>query len=371
MATVRDIARSLGVSPATVSRSLNQPTVVRKDVRDQVLAEAKRIGYTTPKRKPSRAEVGVEIKAVRPGMLGLLYFNASSGAPFSGYDAIVWGGVTRAAVSLKFGVTVIDPLSRRSGETYADFAERLGVDGFVVRVDEGTRQRGLDIALQDVPHVVVADRFDDEQVNYAFCNSYDASRSAIEHLLSLGHTRIGVGHNTVLDTDHHDRLRAYRDTLAAHGLDADPRLVIPAAADMRGGASVFNQLLALPDPPTAIFFTDPAMTVSALRRSLEVGIAVPDELSIVGVDDEHLRETTYPVYTAVCQDAEQLGFQAARWLCRQIGSPSSSGAAARSSVRTGVPLHLQQDAVLEVNQTTAPRPEHPARISPSGQRLPA
>ncbi|MEM8784070.1 MAG: LacI family DNA-binding transcriptional regulator, partial [Planctomycetota bacterium] len=321
MATVRDIARSLGVSPATVSRSLNQPAVVRKDVREQVLAEARRIGYRVPKRKTASPEA--DAAPVRPGMLGLLFFNASSGLPFGGYDAIVWGGVTRAAVSLKFGVTVVDPLSRRSGEGYADFAQRIGVDGFVVRVDEATRQRGLDIALQDVPHVVVADRYDHEQVNYAFCNSYDASRSAIEHLLSLGHTRIGVGHNTVLDTDHHDRLRAYHDALAGHGLEADPHWVIPAAADMRGGASVFNQLLALPEPPTAIFFTDPAMTVSALRRSLEVGIAVPDELSIVGVDDEHLRETTFPVYTAVCQEAEQLGFQAARWLCRQIGSPTA------------------------------------------------
>ena len=217
-----------------------------------------------------------------------------------------------------------------------------------------------------MPHVVVADRFDEPGVSYAYCNSYDATRSAIEHLISLGHRRIGVGHNTVLDTDHHDRLRAYRDTLDAHDLPYDPRLVIPAAADMRGGASVFNQLLALPEPPTAIFCTDPAMTVSALRRSLEVGIRVPEELSIVGVDDEHLRETTYPVYTAVCQEAEQLGFQAARWLCRQIGVPASGG-----GVATDTPLRHQQDAVLEVNQTTAPCPPHPARITPTGQRLSA
>ncbi len=362
MATVRDIARSVGVSPATVSRSLNQTGVVSKDLRDQVLAEAKRLGYRAPRKRSRRLA-----PRTRHGLVGMLFFNASSGAPFSGYDAIVWGGVTRAAISLKYGVTVVDPQSRRSGESFTAFAERIGVDGFIVRVDEGSRNRCVQIAEEGVPHVVIADRFEDDHgVNFVYCNSYDASYAAVEHLIHLGHRRIGVGHNPVLDTDHHDRLRAYRQVLEDNGVDYDPHLVIPAAVDLRGGASAFNRLMSLPEPPTAMFFTDPQMTVTALRRSLEVGIRVPEELSIVGVDDEQLREMTFPVYTAVCQQAEQLGFEAGRWLCRQLGSTSSDA----TGIGTDGPmLRREVDAVLEVNQTTAPPPSKPGRLSPAGQRL--
>ncbi len=360
MATVRDIARSVGVSPATVSRSLNQTGVVSKDIRDQVLAEAKRMGYPT-KRKRSRPADTV----APPGMIGALFFNASSGMPYSGYDASVWGGVTRAAISLKYGVSVVDPQARESGESFRDFARRIGVAGLILRVDEGSRHRCEQIAEEGVPHVVIADRFDGDSINYVYCNSYDASYAAIEHLIGLGHTRIGVGHNHVLDTDHHDRLRAYRQALQDHGLEFDPQLVLPAAVDLRGGASAFNRLMSMPEPPTAMFFTDPQMTVTALRRSLEVGIRVPEELSIVGVDDDQLREMTFPVYTAVCQRAEQLGYEASLWLCRQVaglsGGQGSHGPAAK--------LQRQVDAVLEVNQTTAPPPKAPGRISPAGNRL--
>ncbi|MEM7624831.1 MAG: LacI family DNA-binding transcriptional regulator [Planctomycetota bacterium] len=350
MATVRDIARSIGVSPATVSRSLNKPSVVRKDIRDQVVAEARRMGYEVKRRR------------TRHGMIGMLFYNASSGLPFSGYDAVIWSGVTRAAISNKHGIGVFDPSTRHHNESFADFAERLGVDGFIVRVDQDTRHVCEELADESVPHVVVADRFEKPGVSYASCNSYDASYAAIKHLVNLGHRRIGLSHNFVLDTDHHDRIRAYRAMLADAGLETSDDLVVPVAGDMRGGASALNQLMSLPDPPTAIFFTDPQLTAAALRRSLEVGIRVPDELSIVGIDDEHLRELTYPVYTAVCQEAEKLAYQASRWLCQTLGDADHRGVFNEA-------LRLEAEAVLEVNQTTAPPPAEPARLTPGGERI--
>lgn len=350
MATVRDIAQSIGVSPATVSRSLNNPNVVRKNIRDQVVAEARRMGYESKR------------KRTRHGMIGMLFYNAAAGLPFSGYDAVIWSGVTRAAISHNHGISVFDPHSRHHEESFSSFAERLGVDGFIIRVDEETRHICQEIADDSVPHVVVADRFDQKNVSYASCNSYDASYAAVKHLVNLGHQRIGICHNFVLDTDHNDRLRAYRNVLKDTGLQSSDDLVIPVAGDMRGGASAFNQLMSLPDPPTAIFFTDPQLTVSALRRSLEVGIRVPEELSIIGIDDEHLREMTFPVYTAVCQEAEQLGYQASRWLCQTLGDSDQRGKFKES-------LRLEVEAVLEVNQTTAPPPESPARLTPGGKRF--
>jgi LacI family transcriptional regulator len=349
-ATVRGIANALGVSPATVSRSLNNSPDVSDSVREKVIAEARRLGYELPR------------KEVRTGRIGILFLNETSGPKFSGYDAVIWGGVARAALGLKFDVCVVDPLDRRANEGFAAFAVRKGVDGFVLRVDEETRHICPQIAAAGVPHVVVADRFEDADVNYVCCNSSGPSRAVVEHLLHLGHRRIAVCHNTVLDTDHRDRIDAYRTALRAAGVDVDPNLIIAISAEVGGGAAALNRLLSMPEPPTAIFFTDPALTVGALRRALEVGIRVPDELSIVGVDDERLRKMTHPVYTAVCQNAAELGQQAGRWLCRQLGQSTGRD-------RKSTSLRLEIEGFLEINQTTGRPPAVPVRVTPTGQRI--
>ncbi len=348
--TMRGIADAVGVSPATVSRSLNNSPIVSPEIRERVIAEARRRGYELPR------------GSSRSGRIGLLYFNETSGPQFGGYDAVIWAGVTRAAMGLKYEVCTLDPRDRRNDESFANYAARKGVDGLVVRVDEQTRHVCSIIAADGVPHIIIADRFDDQRVNYVCCDSTPSSRAAIEHLLHLGHRRIAVGHNLVLDADHCDRLRAYREVLAAADIAINPDWVVSVAAEIGGGAAALNRLMSLPEPPTAVFFTDPALTVGALRRALEVGICVPQELSVVGVDDERLRKMTHPVFTAVCQNAAELGHQAGRWLCRQLRHGAQGD-------EEPARCRLEIEAFLEINQTTGPPPKVAVRVTPTGDRL--
>jgi DNA-binding LacI/PurR family transcriptional regulator len=350
MASVRDIADALGLSPATVSRSLNNSPEVREAVRQKVMAQARRVGYELPR------------KHTRTSTIGIVFFNETSGPKFSGYDAIVWGGVARAAIGLKYDVCVIDPLDRKSGESFSALIARKGLEGLIIRVDEETRHFASTIASEGIPHVVIADRFDDPAVNYVCCNSFLPSKGAVEHLIHLGHRRIAVCHNTVLDTDHRDRINAYKAALSEAGIPIEEDLIISTNAEVGGGVAAFNRLMSLSEPPTAMFFADPAVTVGALRRALEVGIHVPDELSVIGVDDERLRKMTHPVYTAVCQNAAELGHLAGRWLCRQLSHQSADGDRAE-------PLRSEIEGFLEINQTTAPPPAKAVRVTPTGQRI--
>ena len=351
MTTIRGIADTLGLSPATVSRSLNNSPDVSESVRVRVLAEAERCGYALPRRR------------VISRTLGLIFLNETSGPRFSGYDSVIWSGVTRAAMAQKYDVRVIDPLDRAANEGFAAFAARKGVEGLVLRVDRDTRHLCQEVAADRVPHVVIADRFEeDERVHYICCNSFEASRAGVEHLVHLGHQRIAVCHNHVLDTDHCDRIRGYRTALSENGIEINPDLIISTNADIDGGTAALNRLMSMPEPPTAIFFTDPALTVGALRRALEVGISVPEELSVVGMDDEQLRKMTHPVFTAVCQNASELGNQAVRWLCRHLAQSRLRG---EESSR----LRLEIEAFLEINQTTAAPPPAAVRMTPTGQRI--
>lgn len=348
--TVRGIAEALGISPATVSRSLRNSPEVSRAVRERVLAEARRRGYEPPRR------------AIRTGRIGIMFFNETAGPKFSGYDSVIWAGVARAATALKYDVSVIDPLDRKPGENFSAFAVRKGVEGVVLRVDQDARQVCSEIAADGVPHIVVADRFEDERVNYICCNSAAASRAAVEHLLNLGHRRIAACHNAVPDTDHRDRIEAYKAAMTDAGVEVDPNLIIAINAEIGGGVAVFNRLMSLAQPPTAIFFMDPMLTVGTLRRALEVGVRIPDELSVIGMDDECMRQWTHPIFTAVCQNAAELGQQAGRWLCRRLAERSDPQSAA-------TPGRLETEAFLEINQTTAPAPPKPVRVAPTGQRI--
>lgn len=347
MSTVRDIAASVGVSPATVSRSLNNPNVVSRTVREKVLREAERLGYRhqTEKRSTMRH-------------IGLLYLDEAPAGQYVGYDALIWGGVIRAAQALKMNVVALNPLSRRDGESFGQFAERMGVDGLVVRVDQQSRHLCAEIANDGVPHVVVADRFDDPSINYIHCDSNVASSAAVEHLIELGHTTIGICHNVVIDTDHQDRIEGYYSALRKAGIEPDPRLRVPATPDLDGGSAALTQFLSMSKPPTAIFATDPMLAIGITRRAHELKLVIPDELSVVGVDDGDMRRISLPCYTAIRQDASEIGFRAGQWLCRNIRSSGD-----------GNSLQLRLEAFLEINQSTAPPPDSPVRMTPNGQRI--
>jgi DNA-binding LacI/PurR family transcriptional regulator len=266
--------------------------------------------------------------------------------------------VIRAAQVLKVNVVALNPLIRREGESFGQFAERMGVDGLVVRVDQQSRHLCAEIANDGIPHVVVADRFDAPNINYIHCDSNVASCAAVEHLIELGHTTIGICHNVVIDTDHQDRIEGYYSALRKAGIEPDPRLRVPATPDLDGGSAALTQFLSMSKPPTAIFATDPMLAIGITRRAHELKLVVPDELSVVGVDDGDMRRISLPCYTAIRQDASEIGFRAGQWLCRNIRNSGD-----------GNNLQLRLEAFLEINQSTAPPPASPVRMTPNGQRI--
>lgn len=351
MATVRDIATNVGVSASTVSRSLSGSPQISEDVRARVLSEARRLGYGRKKPSPQSAASTT---------LGVAFLNQNAWPDFAGYDSLIWTGIMQGAQEAQSDVTFVDLKQRAHGESYRAFLAGRGVHGLILRVDELSHDEALEILADGVAAVVVADRYTEPGASFVHYRSGDATREAIEHLIDMGHRRIGFCRNNVMDQDHQDRLDGYRAALEAHGIEYDHGLHISRPADVWGGAAALNKFLSTADPPTAVFFTDPMMTVGGLRRALELGVQVPSELSIVGVDDgADSRHLTYPIYTAVCQHASALGLQAARWLARRCAGGQTPQELLRVSLQ----------AYLEVNQSTGPPPPVPVRVMPNGQRV--
>ncbi|MDX2146130.1 MAG: LacI family DNA-binding transcriptional regulator [Planctomycetota bacterium] len=345
MASVRAIAKKVGVSAATVSRALNHHDNVDPKTRAKVLAAANDAGYAPA--------VGKRVTTV----IGLAYPGEPVRADYGGFDSALLAGILRGLNEQRFDLAILSlQRDKRPDESFTQFFYRKGVRGVILRTFEETRGVCELIAAEAFPSIVVADRFESEPINYIRCSSRDDSRRAVEHLIDLGHRRIALGMHQYPDTDHRDRKQGYLDALHARGL-SEEGMIYEFCASSEGGASLITRLMGLPQPPTALFLTDPLASVGALRRCLELGIRVPFEFSIVGFDDSDIRRHTYPSLTAVVQDAAMLGFEAARWLSRRL--------VGRGEER----LRSDRTTMFEINHSTAPPPRELVRVLPDGTRL--
>lgn len=347
MSSVRQIAKQVGVSVATVSRALNNHPEVHADTRAKILEAVNRHGYSPT--------IGRRLTTV----LGLVYPGDLVRPGYGDFESALLAGIMQGVNEQKFDVKLISLERDKSNrETYTQFFMRKGLRGVIVRCFEDSRRICEEIAAESFPHMVVADHFENTGVNYIWSDSRDDSRRAVQHLIHLGHRRIGLVVHAIHDTDHRDRVFGYTEALADAGIGDDPELCVEIVANFEGGAVAINRLLSLPNPPTAVFFTDPIATLGGMRRCQELGVQIPSELSIVGFDDSDIRHHTFPSLTAVCQDARRLGFEAALRLTRSIAG------------QTDVPMHQTFPTMLEINKSTAPRSKRdPVRILPDGSRV--
>lgn len=346
MASVRQIAKRVGVSIATVSRALNNSPHVNPETREKILAAANRSGYA-----PS---IGRRLRTV----IGLAYPGEPVRADYGAFESALLAGILRGVNEQRFDVTLVSiQRDRLAEESYSQFFMRKGLRGVVLRTFESSRPVAEEIAREGFPSVVVADRFEDPSVNYVCCDSRADSRRAVEHLIHLGHRRIALCTHNVPDTDHRDRRAGYLEAMQDRGIPVDPSLMIEVVASPEGGAAAIQRLMTLPSPPTAIFFADPLATIGAMHCCHAKGIQIPTELSIVGFDDSDVRHHTWPPFTAVVQDASMLGYEASLWLTRRVTGNVSQG------------VRMRRPTMFEINRSTAQPCKRPVRIAPDGSRI--
>ncbi len=329
--SVRKIAAQAGVSISTVSRVLNNEGSVNSNTRQRVLEIANRSGYMPAVGRRVRTQIGFcytqEMTISHP------------------FDSAVLEGIVNATDECGFDVVIINlQRDKRPNETLTQCFIRKGVRGVLLRTMAETRSVCQQVAREGFPHVVISERFDDELVNYIDGDSYSDSLRAVEYLISLGHRRIAFAMHNIPDRDHLDRLEGYKDALARHDLVFDPQHVYRQPFTLNGGATAMELLARCQPRPTAIYLADPMLGVGAVKKAHEIGLRIPDELSVVGFDDSDVRFSTYPSLTAVCQDARSLGFDASLWLTRML-----------TGIQTGG-LQKTMQTYFEVQGSTGPVP---------------
>jgi LacI family transcriptional regulator len=308
--TQADVAQLAGVSRATVSYVLNRRAdgriPITAETRQRVLEAAEQLGY-----KPHALA-----RSLRSGLthtIGLLIPDTNNPHYMdilSGVEAeVVEQGYYLVLVSAK-----LDP-ERERHCLRSLFQQRL--DGLILAPTfEDLFESELEELIGNTrPVVFVVPRPDADAV----CADVRSGAEALmDHLVSLGHTRIGFVHGVARDGLADTRLTVYRERCCDTDAQRDGGLVASCGHTIQDGYRAAHQLLDLDDPPTAIWTVNDLLAVGALRAIRERGLRVPEDVSLAGFDDIELASQLYPPLTTVDIHGQELGRRAARLLFRRI-----------------------------------------------------
>ncbi|MBE3597286.1 MAG: LacI family DNA-binding transcriptional regulator [Limnochordaceae bacterium] len=313
--TLRDVAAYVGLSVAAVSRALNGHPDVSEATRRRILRAARRLGY-----QPNAAAKTLVTR--RSHLIGVYFLPGATPSRFSEpfVSQVVDGlleGLSRAGYDLLFfGAGTAD-----GAPSFLELASRREVDGAVflgLRTDdprwEELRRFPIPSVSLDVP--IPASR--------AVCVGSDhlqGSAAVAEHLLSLGHTAIAMINGHTAAPVSWERLTGFSARLQQVGVHLRPEWVVSGDFTEEGGYQAARRLLSSAVRPTAIFAASDLMALGALRAARELGVRVPEELSIAGYDDIDDAARAVPALTTVHQDRRAIGMTAASAAVQLIEAP--------------------------------------------------
>lgn len=324
--TIIDVARVAGVSVSTVSKVINDRYGVAPETYDKVMDVVSDLGYesslvASSLRRHSTNVIGILVPEFEPFSTELLK-GISSAAEGTGYELLAYSGnlehnqigwerrsLSRLAGTLIDGAVIIAPTATLTDATIP-----------VVAIDPHTGPDG--------PSTIDAD-------------NVGGARAATQHLIELGHRRIGHLRGRTDLVSAQLREQGYREALAAAGLPFDPDLVRVGGyrgAETTAGA---RELLTMPERPTAIFAANDLSAIRVIEIANGLGLRVPDDLSVVGFDNVPEAANAEPPLTTVAQPLKQMGAEAVELLLSLLAGATEE-------------QHLHLPATLVVRLSTAP-----------------
>lgn len=313
--TIRDVAKAAGVGLGTVSRVLNNSGYVRPETRERVLQTCEELGFVPNQVARSlvrrlTATVGLIVPDITNPFFPSITRGVEDAASDGGYTVFLCNADNDPAME------AVDVRKLR---------ERW-VDGiiFVGTTDRRELVSGL---LADGVPVVVTDRMLDElDVDSVVVNNTLGARDAVLHLIDLGHRRIAHAAGPQSTRTGQDRRAGYRQALQEAAIPDAQSLVVFGEYTVEGGYHTAQVLLGRSPRPTAIFAGNDLMALGIMRAADEAGIAVPDELSVVGFDDIQMAGLMHPGLTTVRQPAYEMGRLAMTMLQERIAGQAAPAA---------------------------------------------
>lgn len=315
MIKLEDVARRAGVSVSTVSRVLNEPGMVNEQTRARVQAVVDEMGYY-----PSRVARRLRVESGRSNLIGLVIPDIQN--PFF---ADIARGVEDVAQQQGYMVFLGNSDEDAGKEKrYLNVMRAESVDGIIVPPVSESDGAVLDLARSGLPIVCVDRRLLKASVDTVIVDNARGVHEAMEHLIRLGHRRIGFIEGLPHLSTSRERLQGYRQALESHGIEPDGSLVRQGNSRQESGRQLAGELLELDDRPSALLVGNNLMTLGALEAIHARGLQIPEDVAIIGYDDMPWAQALDPPLTAVRQPGDEVGRRAMELLLQRVREPRRS-----------------------------------------------
>lgn len=316
-----DVARLAGVSRATVSHVVNNQdggrVPISEETRRRVLEAVAELDYVPD----ARAQA---LRSGHTNTIGLIIPDIHNPHFWQIAD-----GVEQEAHAAGYHILLssISPESKHAEDIFNNLSHRridglVMVPSFIYHSEEAQKTLAY-LLTRRVPIVgIMADHGEASyRIDRVISDYRDATLEVMSHLLSLKHRRIGFIFGIAVPELGNDRLLAYQESLRAAGLPVDSNLIARCGPTMEDSYHAAHQLLALPSRPTALLAINDLLAIGALRAIRDLGLNVPQDVSLFGYDDVPLASYLVPRLSTASKNGEQLGREAVRLLLARLQDP--------------------------------------------------
>lgn len=303
--TIKDIANLAGVSTTTVSRVLNNKPDVKESTKQRILKIIEEYDFC-----PSALAKGISTNKTYTIGLVIPYENVFSNPFF----VEVMRGVNAVANQFGYFVLLCTPIPTQKGKDVLTSYKQKRIDGIVLsspRIDNNPIKEFLE---HEIPFVCTSKVEGYDDVNYVDVDNYFGAKLAVEHLISLGHKRIGLIAGPSFLMSSHDRKKAFYDTLEKNALKVDEELIVEGVHTYESGYNCMDKLISATEPPSAVFVAGDIMAFGAIQYLKRRNIKVPRDISIIGFDDVPFSSLIEPPLTTIRQSPYEKGYYAAKVL---------------------------------------------------------
>ncbi|MDN4723815.1 substrate-binding domain-containing protein [Vibrio parahaemolyticus] len=314
MATMKDIAKLAGVSTSTVSHVINKTRFVSEEISERVNNAAKELNYYAP------SALARSLKVNRTKTIGMLVTTSTN--PFFGE---VVKGVERSCYHKGYSLILCNTEgdNERMRQSINTLLQKR-VDGLILmcssleeeRIDVFERYPDIPVVVMDWgPMLFTSDKIQD--------NSLRGGYLAAKYLIDCGHTEIGCITGPLIKHQAQMRYEGYKRAMNEAGLEFNANWIIESDFECEGGYQAFKKMAERGTLPSSIFVSNDMMAMGVINAANELGIKVPDDLSIIGYDDIHIAKFMSPSLTTIHQPKYRLGQAAVETLVRRLDDKSN------------------------------------------------